>query len=150
MNRSPLPALCSLAALLLSQLACNTLFPPKPAIEWDTSAEALILRASVSGGLVPQNFVLNAVPDAQVWGDGRIVWVEYTGEGGRRVLEGYLTEAQLESFLRRAVNDGFFGWENYYSNPDVIGPPTRWAYRSAKRWPVCGWRARRWSWRGAR
>lgn len=124
-NRSLLPNLCALAALLFSQLACNTLFPPKPEIEWDTDPEALVIRASFGGGLVPQNFALNAVPDAQVWGDGHIIWVDYDTNGVRRVFEGELTPAQLETFLSRVVNAGFFGWENVYANPDVYDAGTQ-------------------------
>ena len=125
MNRSPLLTLCAFAALLLSQLACNTLFPPKPNIEWNTDPETLIIRASVSGGLVPQNFALNALPDAQVWGDGHVIWVDYGSNGTRQVLEGYLSSDQLEAFLSEAVNAGFFGWENYYSNPEVLDGGTQ-------------------------
>jgi hypothetical protein len=116
MNRSPLLILCAFAVLLLSQLACNTLFPPKPKIEWDTAPEARIIHASVDGGLVPQNYALNALPDAQVWGDGRIVWVEYDTNGARHVLEASLTPDQMETYLSDVANAGFFGWENYYSD----------------------------------
>ena len=124
-NRSSLPSLCSLAALLLSQLACNTFFPPKPDIEWTTDPETIVIQASFGGGLVPQNFALNAVPDAQVWGDGHIIWVDYDTHGARRVLEGYLTTAQMETYLGQVVNAGFFGWENFYSNPDVYDAGTQ-------------------------
>lgn len=123
--RLSLPALGALAALLCSQLACNTLFPPRPKVEWDTDPGVLVIRASFGGGLVPQNFALNAIPDAQVWGDGHLVWVDYGTNGERRVLEGDLTPDQLEAFLTRAVNAGFFGWENVYSNPDVYDAGTQ-------------------------
>lgn len=125
MKNSSFPTLWALIALMFSQLACNTLFPPKPKIEWHTDPEALVVRASFGGGLVPQNFALNALPDAQVWGDGHIIWVEYDTQGARRVLEGYLTAAQVETYLREVVNAGFFGWENVYSNPNVYDAGTQ-------------------------
>jgi len=37
----------------------------------------VIVEVTIIGGLVPREYVMNAIPDARVWGDGRIVWVEY-------------------------------------------------------------------------
>ncbi len=72
---SPTPLL--LCFSLLASLACNALVPPKPPLNWDASPSAVIVEVTIIGGLVPREYVMNAIPDARVWGDGRIVWVEY-------------------------------------------------------------------------
>lgn len=119
------PPLYALITLLLASLACNTLLPPRPKVEWDTDPNALIVSATISGGMVPQSVAINYIPDAQVWGDGRIVWVEYLGDGQRRVLEATLTPDQLRAFLQRAVGDGFFGWEASYADYNVYDAATQ-------------------------
>lgn len=52
------------------------------------------------------------IPEAQVWGDGRIIWVE--GDAPRRVLTGRLTSDQMTSLLQHIVDAGFFGWAHRY------------------------------------
>jgi hypothetical protein len=108
------PGGLALSVLVLATLACSTFFPPRPTIEWDTSPDAIIVESYTAGGLVPQNFALNQIPDARVWGDGRIVWVEYASGGGRRVLEGHLTPDEMTALLERFVEAGFFGWDDFY------------------------------------
>jgi hypothetical protein len=61
------------------------------------------------------------IPDARVWGDGRIVWVEFEDDGSSVVWEGYLTEEALANLLRFTVEEGFFGWEDHY---EPANPPT--------------------------
>jgi hypothetical protein len=45
----------------------------------------------------------NYIPDVQVRGDGRIVWVERRPGGGRRVLQRRLTEEELLLTFQRAI-----------------------------------------------
>ena len=62
------------------------------------------------------------IPEVQIWGDGRIIWV--TKEGQRRqVLEGQLTTEEMEVLLRRFVDAGFFGWEDEYYTPGGYSLP---------------------------
>ncbi len=98
---------------LLAALACNTLLPPRPELKWDTSPDAVIIETYVTGGWMPINYQTNAIPDARVWGDGRILWVEWSG-GGRRVLEGRLSEAEMRALLQKISEAGFFGWDDFY------------------------------------
>jgi len=98
---------------LLAALACNTLLPPRPELKWDTSPDAVIIETYVTGGMMPINYQMNSIPEARVWGDGRILWVEWEG-GGRRVLEGRLAEAEMRALLQKISDAGFFGWENFY------------------------------------
>jgi hypothetical protein len=57
--------------------------------------------------------------EAQVWGDGRIIWVERGTT--QRVLEGYLSDEQMVSLLERIIEAGFFNWQDQYSSEF---PPT--------------------------
>ena len=119
-----MPSRLFLLTLLLASLACNTLLPPRPAVTWDTAPAALIVQASNCCGLVPNTFVDNYIPDAQLWGDGRLVWVE-TGSGGdRRVLTAQLTTAEVEAVLQSFVDAGFFGWQPSYADNSVTDMPS--------------------------
>ena len=112
-----------LLGLLLAQLACATLLPPRPAAQWDTSADALIVRASECCGLVPNTFVENYLPEAQLWGDGRLMWVEHQSSGQRRVLTTALTGAEMTALLEDIVDAGFFGWNANYGDYSVTDLP---------------------------
>jgi hypothetical protein len=116
-----------LALLLLFSvtLACNTLAPPRPAVEWDPSPTAVVLSATYCCGLVPLYYGENYIPDAQIYGDGRIVWVEDLEGGARRVNTGTLSAAELEALLQSVVDAGFFGWADNYANYNVTDLPNK-------------------------
>jgi hypothetical protein len=102
---------------------------PEPEVLWDDSPEALIVSATNCCGFVPEFVKLNYIPEAQIWGDGRIVWVQPGADNTRNVLEGKLGEDQLTALLQRAVADGFFGWEELYTSPAAPSDlPTRCVY----------------------
>ncbi len=111
--------------LLAVSLACNTLLPPRPAVEWDSSPEAVVLRGTFCCGLVPQYYAQNYIPEVTIWGDGRIVWVDDHGGGARSVSEGQLTEAELAALLQRLVDAGFFGWADNYANYNITDGATQ-------------------------
>jgi hypothetical protein len=106
--------------LALAALACSTVAPPRPALEWDESPEAVIIEAYSGGGLVPQTWILNNLPVARVYGDGRIVWVEWGGDGKRTVYEGTLTREQMTALLTQFSDAGFFGWDNFYGPVETV------------------------------
>jgi hypothetical protein len=58
--------------------------------------------------------MLNALHPLRVWGDGRILWVENDSKGGRRVLEGHLTQPEMTDLLTKISDAGFFGWATSY------------------------------------
>lgn len=105
------------ALLALTALACNTFFPPRPAVEWDPDPQTVVIELYTAGGLVPQYFLDNYIPAARVWGDGRIIWVEDQAGGGRRVLAGQLTPDAMRALLQQIVDAGFFGWQDTYEPP---------------------------------
>lgn len=99
----------------------DAFFTPK----WDTASEAKITSATFCCGFVPYLLLLNYVPDAQIWGDGRIVWTEHDENGHRQVWQGSLTAAQLTQLFVQAHRAGFFGWNDLYRDPRVADASTQ-------------------------
>jgi len=112
-------------ALALAMLACQALSTPGPEVKWDTSPDKVVIRATFCCGFVPQGYALNYIPDVQVWGDGRIIWVQTSNSGERRVLEGHLTETEMKTLLQRVADDGFFGWKDNYADYTVTDVPSQ-------------------------
>jgi hypothetical protein len=83
-------------------------------IIWDDSPQTLIFSATTSGGFVPQIAELNNIPDAQIWGDGRILWVETGSQGERRVMQGNMSLVQVAGLFERLQSEGFFSWKELY------------------------------------
>jgi hypothetical protein len=52
--------------------------------------------------------------EAQIWGDGRIIWFER--EATQRVLIGFMGQEQIVNLLEGIVEAGFLHWEDYYSS----------------------------------
>jgi hypothetical protein len=97
-----------------------------PPIEWDSNPATVIITAINCCGLVTPFYHNNYIPDALVWGDGRIIWTQAGAGGNRQVLQGQLTSSQLHDWLQSAADVGFFGWKPLYK--DDISPtdlPTR-------------------------
>ncbi len=113
-----LPGLAA-AALFVAGLACNTLAAPRPAVAWDADPEALIVNATFCCGLVPMYVAQNYIPDVQIWGDGRMVWVDQNNAGSRRVLTATLKPDQLTALLQQFVDAGFFGWADNYGDYSI-------------------------------
>jgi len=108
-----------LAALLAAGLACQTVLGPRPPVAWDPDPQALVLSATFCCGLAPSWVTENYIPEVQIWGDGRIVWVERNQAGGQRVLTGVLTPDQLAALLQQYVDAGFFGWDSLYGDFEI-------------------------------
>ena len=90
---------------------------PKPEIVWNHDPNTIIVSGTFCCGFTTPLVPLNYIPDFQIWGDGRYIWVVYTSDSSsRQVLIGQLSEEQLTSLLTKAVDGGFFGWEDRYAN----------------------------------
>jgi hypothetical protein len=115
------------AFIALAAAACGALNPPSPtpAAAWNADPQAVVIRATLCCGFVPQAYALNYIPDATVWGDGRIVWAQPGNDGARRVLEARLTSDEMQALLRRALDDGFFGWQESYADYSVTDLPSK-------------------------
>jgi len=108
-----------IVALSLAALACVTVLPPRPALEWDESPENIVIEAYIVGGMTPTNYHQNYIPEVRVFGGGRIVWVEWNN-AQRTVLEGHLTKDEVRAVLEEFSSAGFFGWENFYEPEGII------------------------------
>jgi hypothetical protein len=90
---------------------------PRPEVAWNHDPETLIISGTFCCGFTTPLVPLNYIPDFQIWGDGRYIWVVFSSDNtSRQVLQGQLTEEQMTSLLEKAVNAGFFGWEDRYEN----------------------------------
>jgi hypothetical protein len=120
-----------LSALLV---ACKTEGKPHSAatstqavgVGWNTEPSAMILKLYspyTTAGLAGAYDDRYYIPEVQIWGNGRIVWVTQEGQR-RRVLEGQLTTEQMEGLLQQIVEVGFFEWEDeYYTLGGNSSPP---------------------------
>jgi hypothetical protein len=85
-------------------------------VAWDAEPSALVLRLYspyTTAGLAGAYDRRYYIPEVQLWGDGRIIWVEREGVA-RRVLEGQLAPEQMKALLQQIVDAGFFAWEDAY------------------------------------
>jgi hypothetical protein len=106
--------------LILPALACNTLFPPRPPVEWNAATNNVVIQAYSGGGML---YEPNPMPLAQLRGDGRLIWLE-GGDNGRRVKVASLTTDQVRQLLQTIVDAGFFGWKDSYSPGVVYDAPS--------------------------
>lgn len=115
--------LASLSITLVLLSACRLDITPI-VVDWDHAPGALIVEADTFSGPAPSQGDQGRVPDAQVWGDGRVVWAEYQDDGSRVVREGYLSEEALNNLLQFIVEEGFFDWKDHYqpANPPDGSP----------------------------
>ncbi len=106
--------------LLGAGLACRLpdLISSGPTPEWDNSPDARIITAVDACGLVEPYFPVNDIPQAQVWGDGRIIWTAFEN-GVRHVLTGQLSQEEMTSLLQKFTNAGFFNWDEEYANYEI-------------------------------
>ena len=93
-----------------------------PVLSWNRDPQARLISATFCCGHITQVTLLNYIPDALVWGDGRIIWVEPDNEA-RRVLAGRLSVEQIEALLERMAAAGFFSWQDRYADQSVADAP---------------------------
>lgn len=86
-------------------------------LQWDTSPEAKIYSATHCCGFAPHFVELNYIPDAQIMGDGTIIWTQTQPDGERQVWTGKIPQEELAIFLQSAVDAGFFGWPELFTDP---------------------------------
>lgn len=115
----------AITILALAALACNTFFPPRPPIAWDTDPNTIIIEATFGGGMVPVNAAQNQIADARVWGDGRMVWTQFDSQNHRRVFETQVSDDVLRAYFQRAEDAGFFGWDDFYTDGVIYDAATK-------------------------
>ncbi len=50
------------------------------------------------------------IPDVQIWGDGKIVWVDILPNGSRRVYQGTLNDQYIIDILQSIIESGMFNF----------------------------------------
>lgn len=94
--------------------AVRDLFRPTTRLEWNHDPAAIVIQATSAWPHSAPAIALNSLPDAIVWGDGRIVWAEIGPRGSRQVSVGRLYAHQLAQLLERVTRAGFFHLDNWY------------------------------------
>lgn len=91
---------------------------PRPVdLTWNHDPNTLIVSGTFCCGFTMPIVPLNYIPDFQIWGDGRYVWVVFSADNtSRQVLEGQLTEEQMTALLQKFVDAGFFEWKDRFAN----------------------------------
>ncbi len=92
---------------------------PLPELIWDDAPENVVISATFCCGFAPRLAVTNYIPDATVFGDGRIIWTTIDETGGRQVFEAQLSPEALELLLSQVAEAGFFGWEDRYADLSI-------------------------------
>ena len=106
--------LSSLALLSIATLACATLIPLVPDLEWDSSPDRVIVSYDCFAGLVPMEYINNAMPVFRLWGDGRAIWVEDQMGGGRKVFTATFTPDEVRALLNEMATRHFFTMADTY------------------------------------
>jgi hypothetical protein len=94
--------------------ALRDLLHPAIRPEWNRDPAAIVIQATSAWPQSAQAVALNALPDALIWGDGRIVWTEARTNGSRQVSVGRLETRELAQLLERATRAGFFRMHSWY------------------------------------
>ncbi|MFN2198359.1 MAG: hypothetical protein ACK2UW_19725 [Anaerolineales bacterium] len=95
------------------------------AVTWDPAPDNVVIRVTNFGGLMPEFFARNYIPELLVYGDGRAILVNYNDNGSRVVLQGQMDATELTALLDRIEASGFYGWDERYENPLVMDASTK-------------------------
>jgi len=94
--------------------ALGDLLRPPARLEWNRDHAAIVIQASSPWPTDAPAVALNTLPDALVWGDGRIVWVEHLSGGARGVNAGTLHPREMAQLLQRFDRSRFFRLARWY------------------------------------
>lgn len=90
-------------------------------LAWDPDPETLIIQAFADiGGSAPTAALINQLFAAQVWGDGRIIWVTWTDDFQRQVWQGQLSEAEMAALLQTFADKRFFRLKARYAPRETV------------------------------
>lgn len=127
----------TILTIALTGSACQ-IQQPEPQLEWDSSPKAQLVLVQTPilfpGTLstYQDERMQNYIPESILYGDGRILWVEYNYENGivsRRVLEGNLAPTEITDLLQQFIDSGFFSWKDTYGSSNRNdGPPNESIY----------------------
>jgi hypothetical protein len=97
---------------------------PAGAISHPTGADQLVMRVEVGGGFVPIEYNFTAVPQFNLYGDGRVVvpgpeTMQYPGPALPNLQSTVLTEDGIQAILAAAKDAGLFQNGVDYGQPGV-------------------------------
>ncbi len=90
-----------------------------PVLAWDDDPNTVVVSGTFCCGFVPYLAVINYIPEVQIYGDGRYIWVEQHENGGRTVRQGQLSQDEIGELLQSMVDAGFFRWDDQYVDQSV-------------------------------
>jgi hypothetical protein len=101
---------------------------PAP-IAHPTGADGLVLRIDISGGFVPASFLLTAMPDFSLYGDGRLIFLGpqidiYPPPALPNLRTVRLTEQGIQQVLGEAQHAGLFEGSRTYQENQVADAAT--------------------------
>jgi hypothetical protein len=110
--------LAVVVAGLLSACAAPPAVPATPqpagdaAVQWSRDPAAIVFRAEVTDGRTEGIRERDDIPECTVYGDNRVVWINYTGAFEYEVLYDIVSDARLTEFVNYlAVNAGVYGYQ---------------------------------------
>ncbi len=88
------------------------------AIQWDRSPSTIVFRADVTGGSTADTFpARNEIPACTVYGDNRVVWLNYVGTYETQVLFDTVPDQPIRDFVTNlTINEKFY---QYPAQADV-------------------------------
>ena len=117
-------------AVLLWLAACSSIAPPTnaspeptrfAALTWASNPEArVVLVTYCCPSPTTEELVRFYIPEAQLWGDGRFLWIEEDEDGARHVFITRLEPAEVAALLQEIVASGFFEWDEAYQGEAVV------------------------------
>ncbi len=83
---------------------------PEPKLYYQNDKNTLVISAdaqlSPAGGLLGE--YCNHIPDLRVWGDGRVIFSQYSPDRKRSVKIGNFDKSQIQTLLQLIAKSGFF------------------------------------------
>jgi hypothetical protein len=80
-------------------------------LDWDRSASSILLRVDQIATFESEAYTINALPLCTIWGDGRLVMLNYLGSTSE-VLEARLSDEQIREVIENIIGFGFYSWED--------------------------------------
>lgn len=89
------------------------------AIQWDRSPDALVFRAEVTNGDTTSIRARDDIPECSIYGDNRVVWLNYLGAFEYEVLYDRVSDERLTAFVSYLASAGIY---NYTAQADLQVP----------------------------
>jgi hypothetical protein len=94
---------------------------PLPRFTWDTARDVRVVLATYCcDSPITEELVRFYIPEAQLWGDGRFLWITRDAEGARHVSVTRLTTDEMQALVQAIASAGFFEWEEEYAGEPLV------------------------------